>query len=494
MDAGTFVARIIPGGQGAPRGAWRHDDILAGAASSIRPILAPGRNCWRIATASRATVLVDGAAYFTQLQQALQGAQRSVLILGWDFDHRIRLHPESGPRLGDFLRSLVESRADLRIRVLIWSLAPIHGPGSATALLFGARWHRHPRIEVRLDRSHAFYACHHQKIVCIDDAVAFAGGMDLTVGRWDNRRHAIQGQRRIGPEGTPYPPMHDVQMKLTGDAAQDLARVARARWLQATGEAIAPPSPSAGASSMAEPGDFVDIPVAIVRGASVATGAAELQEIAALTVDVIAAARRWLYIETQYLTSRLVGEALMRSLAAPVGPEIVILLTRRSSGFVEHLVMGKNRDRLQRMLRRADRHGRLRCYYPVVPSPKRSHQIKVHSKVMVADDRLLRIGSANLNNRSMHLDSECDLAIETSKAAEQRHIAAIRNRLLAEHLGAAPERVAEILAETGSLFAVIDRLNHGPRGLRPFADIGDDGPTRPLPFTWLLDPSHPIGR
>ena len=38
--------------------------------------------------------------------------------------------------------------------------------------------------------------------------------------------------------------------------------------------------------------------------------------------------------------------------------------------------------------------------------------IYVHSKVLVVDDRLLRIGSSNINNRSMGFDSECDVAIE----------------------------------------------------------------------------------
>ena len=44
----------------------------------------------------------------------------------------------------------------------------------------------------------------------------------------------------------------------------------------------------------------------------------------------------------------------------------------------------------------------------------------IHSKVMVIDDKLLRIGSANINNRSMGTDTECDLTIEASSASERR--------------------------------------------------------------------------
>ena len=60
----------------------------------------------------------------------------------------------------------------------------------------------------------------------------------------------------------------------------------------------------------------------------------------------------------------------------------------------------------------------------------------VHSKVMIVDDRLLRIGSANLNNRSMGTDTECDLAIEAQSAdrarGDRRRCA---TRLLADHCG-----------------------------------------------------------
>lgn len=463
-----------------------------GRVQSAEPILSPGNNCWRIAKARDAAVLIDGKAYFASLAAALAKAERSIVILGWDFDHRIHLRPDNGPRLGEFLRSLAEAKRDLRIRVLIWSLAPIHGPGSLTALLFGARWHRHPRIEVKLDRTHAFYACHHEKIVCIDDCLAFAGGIDLTVGRWDGRRHAMASRRRRRPDGDRYPPVHDIQMMVSGDAAAQLANVARDRWRRATGEAIEPcPVPTTAPSPDAKP-DFTDIPVAIARCGSKATGNS-CGEIASLTVDSIAAARRWIYIETQYLTSRLVGDELMRRLARPSGPEIVIVTTKRSWGLMEHFVMSSNRDRLIRLLRRADRYARLRCYYPVVPGPKKQHAVKVHSKLMVVDDRLLRIGSANLNNRSMHVDTECDLAIEAASSAERESIAGIRNRLLAEHLDATPQEVAKELAQSGSLFAAIDRLNHAARGLHPFDDVSHQGPTRPLPLTWLLDPPRPVG-
>ena len=94
-------------------------------------ILRENRNCWKIADASRAKFLVDGAAYFSALADALDQARESVLILGWDFDSRIRLKYERErlddfPSLGEYLNSLASGRPTLNIHVLVWDFALIY--------------------------------------------------------------------------------------------------------------------------------------------------------------------------------------------------------------------------------------------------------------------------------------------------------------------------------------------------------------------------------
>jgi phosphatidylserine/phosphatidylglycerophosphate/cardiolipin synthase-like enzyme len=71
-----------------------------------------------------------------------------------------------------------------------------------------------------------------------------------------------------------------------------------------------------------------------------------------------------------------------------------------------------------------------------VPVTKGGADIYVHAKLMIVDDRILRIGSANLNNRSLGLDSECDMVLDCALPANRASvgIAALRTRLLAEHL------------------------------------------------------------
>ena len=68
---------------------------------------------------------------------------------------------------------LVDTHPDLEVRILVWSVAVVHTPSAPLALLVGEAWQDHPRITLRLDTTHPIYASHHQKIVVIDDAVAF---------------------------------------------------------------------------------------------------------------------------------------------------------------------------------------------------------------------------------------------------------------------------------------------------------------------------------
>jgi phosphatidylserine/phosphatidylglycerophosphate/cardiolipin synthase-like enzyme len=456
-------------------------------------ILRQGRNCWRICKADRASVLVDGANYFAHLHEALLLARRSILILGWDFDGRIKLRPQDDdcPALGPFLRELVERHPDLHVNILVWSVAVWHAPSSPAGLLIGESWQYHPRIRLHLDTKHPIYAAHHQKIVCIDEALAFCGGIDLTVMRWDSSDHSIDDPLRRNPDNEPYGAVHDIQMVVQGEAAVALADIVRDRWRRAGfvldprvewHNPIWPPSLAA---------DFTNTPTALARTFPTCEGHPQIEELAALTQDVILAARTYIYIENQYLTAPDVGKALARKLAEPNGPDIVIVVTKASRGRAEQFVMGRNRERLLRRLIRADRYKRLRIYYPAICEGDREHPIHVHAKLMIVDDRILRIGSANLNNRSMGLDTECDLVIEARDEKTRRSICGIRERLMAEHLGTTAAVARETAIAERSLLIGIDQLNHAKRRLKAIG-VRLRGPIRPVWGTLLLDPRRPI--
>jgi phospholipase D1/2 len=475
-------------------------------------VLVPGRNCWRIAQATRAAFLIDADAYFDAFRQVVSRARHSVLMVGWDVDSRVRLtRPGDGPpvTLLPFLNDLLERRPALRIYVLAWDFSMIFALERETLPAYRFAWSAHPRLAFHLDDAHPLGGSHHQKIVVADDRVAFAGGLDLTIRRWDTPAHDAHDADRVDPAGNPYPPMHDVQMMVEGDAAAALGALVRARWQAATGRALPAPAPdSAGDKPADKPGggaggrpprephdlwpasvppDAIDVPVGIARTLPEMEGSPAVTEVAALTVEAIAAARRWLYVENQYLTSAAVGSALARSLSAREGPEIVLVLHREEHGWLEQSSMGILRARLLRRLLESDRHGRLRIFHPTVPNLA-SGCINVHAKVMIVDDTLGRVGSANLSNRSMGLDTECDLVLDGELEPRLRGVIAdFRNRLLAEHLGVERQAVADALAAHGSLIAAVESLRGEGRSLQPIphpddaadADAAADGALAP---------------
>ncbi len=458
------------------------------------PILSPGWNCWRTARTDRAAFLVDGCAYFAALSRALEGARRSIMIVGWDFDGRIRLDPERDTEtLGDRLRRMVEAQPDLEVRILVWSTAVIHGPSATTELLIGNRWQDHPRITLTLDTTHPIYAAHHQKIVCIDGNLCFVGGMDLTVDRWDTHDHLSDDPRRVTPDGSTYGPVHDTHLLLDGEAARAVCTLARRRWQEATGEDVTfrPNADDLWPAGL-EP-DVRDSDIGISRVMPTWGSRAAVSESPRLTADALRAARRSIFIEAQYLTADFVGEVLEARLKEPDGPDVVAVVSRATHTLPEHLIMGENRNRLIRRLTKADRYDRFRIYHPVVPSEGEACAVLIHSKLILVDDRYVRIGSSNLNNRSIGLDTELDISIEAQDEATRTAIAALRDRLIAEHLGQAPADVARLMAEEGSLVRVIERLNSGARHLKPFDAIDDmKGAKRPVMMTPILDPRRPF--
>ncbi len=445
-----------------------------------------------MAQGGRLAVLTDSESYFAHLESALAEARHTITIIGWDFDGGITLCPGRSPMaLGPFLRALADARPELTIRILVWSLAVVHAAGAPLPLLTGLGWPDHPRIWLKLDSEHPLHAAHHQKIVCIDEKLAFVGGIDLTVGRWDTHAHLPNDPRRRNPDGSCYGPVFDREIVVDGDAARQVAEIARARWQAARNEIL--PSPRSG-PELWPPGlqpDFVDVPVGLMRTIPGWRGQRAVREGAVGTAAALRAARRTVYIEQQYLTATFVGRILADLLRQANGPEIVLVLNANLEGRIERLFMGGNRDRLLRRLKLADQFGRLRSVYPVVPGPDGDCPVKVHAKLIMVDDVFLKIGSSNLNNRSAGLDTECDLAIEAADEQNRQRIAEIRDRLVAEHLAIEPAAVAEAVAETGSLIQAIDRLNEANR-LRPFKILPERHIGGQVWGTSVVDPKRPL--
>ncbi len=435
-------------------------------------ILIEGRNCSSKRKARNISFLIDGASYFKAFVRAAEQAKSTIYIAGWDIDSRISLLRRDSTeiessRFGRFLDRVVAGKPDLRAYILLWDFSSLFMLDREFMPIFKLGWQTHSRIHFMLDDRHPLGASHHEKIVVIDDSIAFVGGMDFGKGRWDTSKHIVNDPRRMEPDGSIHNPFHDVQILLDGDVAQALGNVFRQRWYRASGILLVSPLPHDDYDWPAENApDLEDVTVAIARTDPGYVEPPPVHEIEHLYRDAIASANKFIYIENQYLTSDSVIHALADRLTDPDGPEIVLILPHKSAGWLEEGTMDALRALALKRLVQADAFGRLAAYYPVLPGMETGDMV-VHSKVMVIDNDLVRIGSSNLSNRSMGLDTECDVALESSGEDRIREkIAGLRNRLLAEHLGSSPEIVEADLARSQSLVKTIEHLRNSGRTLK----------------------------
>src|SRR4051812_47779803 len=330
--------------------AFRHPMSEPRSANSI---FKTGENCSAVARAARAALLVDAASYFEAFMRAAERAERSIIVLAWDFDSRTPLQVGPGDErvaLGEFLNALARRRRHLHVRVLDWDYPMVFGADREFPPLYGLSWTPHRRVHVRYDDTHPLAGSHHQKLVVIDDRLAFVGGLDLTARRWDTPGHRPDDPRRIA-NGKPYPPFHDVMIAVDGDAAAFLGGVARKRWRQATGEKIAPVRGATDPWPESLHACFTDVDAGISCTSPAMNGQKGVRDVEQLYLDMIARAGRTIYIENQYFTAHKIGEALAARLVEPDGPEIVVVTRLLSHGWLEEVTMQVLRTRLIQALR-----------------------------------------------------------------------------------------------------------------------------------------------
>ena len=432
-------------------------------------LLRAGETCWRVERADRAALIVDMADYYLAARQAFLKARSTIHLLNWAFDPDTPFAPAAGgsapaeERFGPFLRRLAEQRPELDVRILCWKSAL---PIAATQRFFPHRakqcFEGSP-VRFLLDATVPLGACHHQKMIIVDDRLAFCGGGDIAPDRWDTAEHLDDDPRRrsLGWRHRPYVSRHEVMGLVEGPPAAALGELFRERWRRAAGEF--PPAVAAGAADLwpsTIPPQLGAIDAGVSRTQPGWRDEVEARECEALHVAAIAAARRCVYLENQYFTSPLIADVLAARLVEPDGPEVILIGAEHSPSWFDRVTMDRTRSVFLKRLRASDIHGRLHAY---TPTTARGRPMIVHAKLSIIDDGLLRIGSANLNNRSGGFDTECDLSFEADPAdeASRKIIAGLRSRLVAHWLGLPIRAVEQALAATGALGLAIERLRQG---------------------------------
>lgn len=437
------------------------------------------RNCWAVQKADKASVIIDAENYFRHLRRAMKKAQRRIILIGWDFDARVEMHdtehePEGPLEIGHYVDWLVKRNPQLQIYILRWDTGAIKSIFRGKTFVTLSRWRFHPRIHLKLDNKHPVGAAQHQKLAIIDEDTAFCGGIDITDNRWDTRAHRDDQPQRIPPDKADAGPWHDAAMAVQGAVAKKLAEFGVNRWKVAGGTKMIDAGTGDCWPDTLEPA-FQNVDVAIARTQPETADQEAITEIEQLYIDLIGSAKKFVYAESQYFASGKIAAAIAERLREKNGPEIVILNPVEAEGWLEPEVMDTKRAQFVKALMDVDHENRFRIFHALNDA---GNDIYIHAKVVIVDDRIVRVGSSNMNNRSLGFDSECDLAIDAGPdghTEEHEQIANIRNDLLAEHLGTSIEEIEKTLARTGSLIETIEQCRSSGTTMRDYElpELGD---------------------
>jgi phosphatidylserine/phosphatidylglycerophosphate/cardiolipin synthase-like enzyme len=397
---------------------------------------------------SSVEVLIDGEDAFSAMTEAIQGARSHVHIAGWHALPDFVLRRDGPPTI---LRNLLEATARAAdVRLLLWAGAPVPPPltPSRRSVRASAQQFRSDgSIAVALDAKERLLHCHHEKIVVVDDDVAFVGGLDFTRlggNRLDGRAHRERGA--VG--------WHDVVTRLRGPVVGDVASHFSMRWTEVTGSFL--PGCDAPAGSGAITAQIVrTIPERVYE--AVPRGDFRILE---TYLRTLRSARRFIYLENQFLWSSEIVRILADKLRDPPSDDFRILLllpAKPSTG---------SDDTLGQLAVLADADGgrnRFLACTLYASNGRAVSPVYVHAKVTVVDDRWLMVGSANLNNHSLFNDTELNVVVEDPDLARTT-----RQRLWAEHLECSlPEvrgEVAELYEEKWAPIAR-EQMERRERGL-----------------------------
>jgi phosphatidylserine/phosphatidylglycerophosphate/cardiolipin synthase-like enzyme len=452
---------------------------------------------WRIHEGVESALLIDGRDYYRAFYSAALEAKKSILLLGWQFDSDVQLlrgddlpqgtTPED-VQLLRFLDRLCRERPELHARVLAWDHSVFFALEREVLQKLYFEAITCSRFQFRWDGTVPIGGSHHQKVAIIDGRIAFFGSQDICQSRWDDSTHRVDNEHRL-TRGDWHQPYHEVQVALTGDPVSSLVDLFIARWYGATGERLSP-TDLIDAADDALPGlEFpITLPIPAARMGLARTipevpGRDGVREVSELYVRAIESAEQLIYIESQYLTSCAVRDALLNRMADYERPklDIVIVLPHKPERLKEEVTVGLPQASLLTTLKReAEEHGHRLGIYNVVAGHSEAGlpiYVYIHAKLMIVDDRYFMVGSANLTNRSMSIDSEIVAAYEAGPGdrALANAIRRIRVRLLLEHLGARGH-VRDLVRPT-ELVSRLDALVEAGGTRLCHHDVGNEEPS-----------------
>ncbi|MGB3443394.1 MAG: phospholipase D-like domain-containing protein [Actinophytocola sp.] len=367
---------------------------------------------------NRVEVLVDGEEALPAIEKAIRNARSHVHIANWHASPDFRLTREPGAlTLRDLLATTAQRGVD--VRLLLWAGPPLPAfqPTRGLVKAEQKRFTENTSVRCVLDSRERTMHCHHEKLVIVDDEVAFVGGVDFT---------ALEGDRHDSTDHLPDRPIcwHDLMTRLHGPIVADVANHFRQRWTEVAGEDLPePPVPEpAGGTNVQFLRTVPDKTYEFVPKGEFTILDAYLR--------ALRSAEKLIYLENQFLWSPEITEILIDKLCDPPSDEfrMVLLLPRKPSNGAD-----TTRGQLGRLID-ADSDGvpgnsRLVAATVTTHDGDASAPVYVHAKLGIVDDAWMTIGSANLNEHSLFNDTEVNIATD-----DRELIHTTRLRLWSEHL------------------------------------------------------------
>ncbi|WP_420960195.1 phospholipase D-like domain-containing protein [Brucella sp. IR073] len=343
-------------------------------------------------------VLPDGDEAYAAMLAAIDGAQRSILLETYIFDRDV-----IGIRFADALVRAV--RRGVEVRVLIdavgvrYSIPSIVGylkRGGVPVDVFNGN------IIIGLRLPYANLRTH-RKILIVDGAVAFTGGMNIRAGF----AAAVAGENVAG----------DTHFRVTGPIVTDLFHTALEDWLFVTGElltgpawAIVPPEARLGSGILARV-----VPSGPDRS---------LETNHRMMIGAFSVAKDYIRIMSPYfLPDRELISALVTAARRGVAVDILVPGVNNLK-LVDHAMTAQ----FDQLLKDGCRIWRAAGHFN-------------HSKLMVVDDAWAYIGSSNLDPRSLRLNFEVDVEVFDARFARK-----VDARIRAAMKGARPVLLEELRA------------------------------------------------
>ncbi|XP_021326023.1 phospholipase D1 [Danio rerio] len=139
---------------------------------------------------------VNGKQYMEDVANALEEAEEEIFITDWWLSPEIFLKRPVVEGNRWRLDSILKRQAQKGVRIFVMLYKEVE-----LALGINSEYSKrtllqlHPNIKVMRHPDHVsssvYLWAHHEKIVVIDQSVAFVGGIDLAYGRWDDREHRL---------------------------------------------------------------------------------------------------------------------------------------------------------------------------------------------------------------------------------------------------------------------------------------------------------------